>query len=254
MSEAARPDPSPAEDGDAPSGPPDFDPAAHPRKLNLGCGFDKRSGYLNVDFQAFHEPDLVADVRHLPMLPDGYYAEIVAQDVLEHLTRADVEVALAEWGRKLEVGGRLVLRVPDVLGVARLLSRNREVEQQRTLIQNLFGTQAYDGDYHLAGFTEVTLRASLADAGFEVVEIGYRDGWMFDVVARRVAGRPEPDLSRLEFMDVCIGQHNRALLPPAVDRFASAVSARLPAGARERARAVWRPLRQRLASGGRGSR
>jgi hypothetical protein len=34
-----------------------------PRKLNLGCGWDKRDGYLNVDLHGSHDPDLVADVR-----------------------------------------------------------------------------------------------------------------------------------------------------------------------------------------------
>ena len=32
----------------------DFDPAAWPRKLNLGCGFDRRQGYVNVDLHDFH--------------------------------------------------------------------------------------------------------------------------------------------------------------------------------------------------------
>ena len=70
-----------------------FDPAAHPARLNLGCGYDRREGFLNVDLHAFHDPDLVGDVRSLPALPSGRYTEIVAQDVLEHLERADGPVA-----------------------------------------------------------------------------------------------------------------------------------------------------------------
>src|SRR4051794_39295293 len=56
-----------------------FDPLAHPRRLNLGAGFDKRPGYLNVDLNDFHAPDLVGDVRSLPELPTGLYEEIIAQ-------------------------------------------------------------------------------------------------------------------------------------------------------------------------------
>ncbi len=56
-----------------------------PDRLNLGCGWDLREGYLNVDVHDFHKPDLVADVTKLDMLPSGRYREIIAQDVLEHL-------------------------------------------------------------------------------------------------------------------------------------------------------------------------
>ncbi len=179
-----------------------FDPAAYPRRLNLGCGFDHRDGYLNVDFQDFHSPDLVADVRDLAMLPDGYYDEIVAQDVLEHLYRHDVGRALNEWSRLLAVGGTLVLRVPDVIGLARLLSAHRTLEMQQTLVQNLFGTQAYTGDYHHVGFTEMTLRAALADAGFGVRSLEHRDDWLFDAVAERLEHPRPADFDGLRFMDL----------------------------------------------------
>ncbi len=176
------------------------EPEPVPRRLNLGCGFDRREGYLNVDFQAFHEPDLVADIRHLDTLGSAEFDEIVAQDVLEHLERQDVDAALCEWARLLRPGGRLLLRVPDIIGVARLLCRHQDLDTQRTLIQNLFGTQAYTGDYHHAGFTEVTMRASLAAAGFEVESLVPRDEWMFDVVAVRADGPRPYEPGPLPFM------------------------------------------------------
>ena len=52
-----------------------------PRRLNLGCGFDHRDGYLNVDIKPEHEPDLLADIRDLSELPAGHFDEIVAIDV-----------------------------------------------------------------------------------------------------------------------------------------------------------------------------
>jgi predicted SAM-dependent methyltransferase len=76
-----------------------------PRSLNVGCGFDMRSGFLNVDFAPNTTPDLSADVTHLPMLPDGHFDVIVAQDVLEHFERAKTSVALAEWARLLSPAG-----------------------------------------------------------------------------------------------------------------------------------------------------
>jgi hypothetical protein len=183
-------------EGDAPP----FDHERFPRRLNLGCGFDRRDGYLNVDLHAFHEPDLVADVRDLSMLPAAAYDEILAQDVLEHLGRTDVVPTLREWARLLRPGGVLILRVPDLVGLLGLLVTRRARPEQEELVQCLYGTQAYDGDFHHNAFTEVLLRHYLHDAGFEPPEIRPMDEWMFDVRATRASGPPVLDLGALPFM------------------------------------------------------
>lgn len=179
---------------------PLFNPEQHPRRINLGCGWDRREGYLNIDFKDFHQPDLLADVRDLHMLPSEFYDEIVAQDILEHLPRTTVLPTLGEWSRLLVTGGRLILRVPDVIGLANLLSQRRTLEEQETLLQNLYGTQAYTGDFHHFGFTELVLRHYLWSAGLECAELAHHDGWLFDVVAVRVP-HPTMDLGDLRFMN-----------------------------------------------------
>jgi ubiquinone/menaquinone biosynthesis C-methylase UbiE len=167
------------------------EPAANtmklPRKLNLGCGFDLREGHLNVDFQDFHKPDMLGDVRSLPTLPSGYFEEIVAQDVLEHLPRLDTPVALSEWNRLLRIGGLLHIRAPNIVGLAELCVQpeRQSIEDQKLLVQCLFGTQAYNGDWHLTGFTEKLLRYYLVEAGFEVVKLTSRDHWLFETTARK---------------------------------------------------------------------
>ncbi len=240
----------------------DFDALAHPDKLNIGCGWDHREGYLNVDFLDVHGPDLVADVRDLHMLPSGHYNEIVAQDILEHLERAEIDPALEEWARVLAVGGRLILRVPDLLGVARLLTTNRTIDFHHQMIHALLGTQAYNGDYHHATFTELTLRDSLHRAGFIVEELTDFNEWLFDVVAVKVDDPGEFDPGPLPYLDVAAP----VAAPPAepdssavaaldaaadasvgrVDRAVTTLSARLPDPAREAGQKVWRPLRSRL--------
>jgi hypothetical protein len=170
----------------------EFDPTEWPRRLNLGCGWDRRVGYLNVDFLDYHHPDLVADVRDLSMLPSGQYEEIVAQDVLEHLTRADGPKALAEWARLLRPDGKLVLRVPNLLGLAYIFTQMTTIDEQKNLVQCLFGTQAYDGDFHQNGYTEFLLRHELRAAGFGKAEITPFCEWLFDVVATKC--EPEDDL------------------------------------------------------------
>jgi len=165
-----------------------FDPALFPDRLNLGCGYDHRHGYLNVDINDFHSPDLVADVTDLNMLPADRYREILAQDVLEHLPRTVTVDVLLEWNRLLSVGGTLHLRLPSVVDLVVLLKapENQSVEMQERLIQCLFGTQAYSEDTHLTTFTEPLLRHYLDEAGFAVVNWGLRDEWLFEVDAEKV--------------------------------------------------------------------
>ena len=73
----------------------------YPKRLNLGCGYDIRPEYLNVDLHARHGPDLLADVTNLGMLPSEWFSKIIALDVLEHVEGHNVQVALSEWSRLL---------------------------------------------------------------------------------------------------------------------------------------------------------
>ncbi|CAL1241109.1 DUF4214 domain-containing protein [Candidatus Methylocalor cossyra] len=166
-----------------------FNYRAYPRRINLGCGLDKRPDYLNVDLNDFHAPDLVGDVCDLPVLPSGYYEHILARDILEHLPRARCLRALREWNRLLARGGTLELQVPNVVGLLTLLTREdrQNFRAQEELLQCLFGTQAYRGDYHYNGFTEITLRQYLADAGFDLLVLNTREEWLFEAVAVKSA-------------------------------------------------------------------
>ncbi len=171
-------------------------PADLPTKLNLGCGFDKREGYLNVDFQDFHDPDLVADVRDLGVLPDGHFDEVMAIDVLEHMERTETAKALAEWHRVLAEGGTLRLQVPDVLAVGQLLQERDSHEDHELFIHHLYGTQAYTGDFHLAGFTDRLMIELLLDAGFDHIRTHCEHQWLLVVEARR-SSRPRADREAL---------------------------------------------------------
>ncbi len=157
------------------------------RRLNLGCGFDYRQGYVNVDMHERHKPDVVADVLDLATFPTGHYDELIAQDVLEHVTRADVRKALFEWNRVLALGGKIFIRTTELGGLVRLLEapENQAIEDQERLLQNLFGTQAYQGDFHLSGFTEPVFRHYMWEAGFEVTSLSLHHGAFLDAWARK---------------------------------------------------------------------
>jgi predicted SAM-dependent methyltransferase len=169
-----------------------------PRRLNLGCGYDRRDGYLNVDADERTKPDLLADVRELAALPDQYFDEILAKDVLEHLPRSDTARALVTWARLLRPGGVLHLRVPSYLDLTeRLLTGDyNSPEHHRVTIHLAYGTQAHTGDFHLTCFTPLLLRDYLHEAGFGLATIRVDDGWIFDVTATK-GGQDRVDATAL---------------------------------------------------------
>jgi len=188
--------------------PPIKPPYTEGIRLNLGCGNDYRDGWINVDMNGeTHKVDLQSDVTLLKEVKDKSCAEVLAQDVLEHIPRLRGSTALQEWNRVLCIGGWLTLRVPSLVHLLGLLTakERQSIAEQKQLIQCLYGTQAYDGDFHLNGFTEVTLRHELQQAGFEVGTIRIIDEWLFDVDACKLRHvTPDPLLcvvSDEEFVD-----------------------------------------------------
>ena len=57
-----------------------------PRKLNLGCGFDKREGWVNADNFPQCQPDVLLDIESTPWaLDDNSFDHILLKHVLEHV-------------------------------------------------------------------------------------------------------------------------------------------------------------------------
>lgn len=80
------------------------------KKLNLGCGHDIRRGWINLDSASLPGVDVVHNLEDYPWpFPDGYFEELYAKDVLEHIEYID---ALREALRVLKPGGRFMIRVP----------------------------------------------------------------------------------------------------------------------------------------------
>jgi SAM-dependent methyltransferase len=164
-----------------------------PRNLNLGCGYDYRPGFLNVDSDPACGPDLIADVASLPMLPSGHFDHIVAHDVLEHISRTKTDDVLEEWARLLAPTGHMFVRVPSLqhLAALSLADGYQDADHAAGIIHLLFGTQAQTGDYHLTSFTRATLVRHFARVGLHVVSVALMDGWMYDLeVSRTPAVEP----------------------------------------------------------------
>jgi predicted SAM-dependent methyltransferase len=81
-------------------------------KLNIGCGGNRKRGWVNIDLSS--EMDLSLDMRERIPLPDGSTTTIYSEHFFEHLEYPhDARRFLGECHRILETGGIFTLGVPD---------------------------------------------------------------------------------------------------------------------------------------------
>jgi SAM-dependent methyltransferase len=95
-------------------------------KINLGCGRDRKEGYLNIDVLPGVNPDLVLNLMEFPWpIPASQVEKIVCDNLLEHIPRSigltyqpqedPLRDFLNECHRVLIPGGHMWFRVPDFL-------------------------------------------------------------------------------------------------------------------------------------------
>jgi hypothetical protein len=84
-------------------------------KLNLGCGFKKLPGYVNVDLSPVCEPDQVFDLENTPWpWESDSVEEIMMDNVLEHLgqTSQAYLAIIKELYRICKDGAKVTIKVP----------------------------------------------------------------------------------------------------------------------------------------------
>jgi len=78
--------------------------------LNIGCGFNKIKGAINLDIDPRCNPDVTADLTERLPFEDNYFDEVNAIQVLEHIH--NFESLMLEIHRVLKLNGRLKVSVP----------------------------------------------------------------------------------------------------------------------------------------------
>lgn len=135
-------------------------------RLNLGSGQRPfGEGWTNVDCQSKWSPDIVADIRNMPMFEDGSAELIVVHHGLEHLKITDAAIALKEWHRILKPEGSLLIFVPDLKALARKWLVGNLTDY--LFFVNCMGADCGDpSDLHRWHYTRESLTMELAKAGF----------------------------------------------------------------------------------------
>lgn len=208
----------------------------YPNKLNIGCGYDKRAGYLNVDVDPHCEPDLLIVNDDYSVIPINYFEEVISFDVVEHIPRDNCNGAVLDWNRYLVPEGRLLVQTSSILGVAEQLMKVPTFESQFNWTSCLFGNQKHSGDFHHNGFTEKTLRVLLMACGFQITKFELRQEWLFYAEAIKTldwAGSVAnaSDLSDESFIDAA---YHAALFRPSDENGLMFYKAQLSSGSLSR--------------------
>jgi len=85
-------------------------------RLNLGCGFRKKEGFINIDSNPDTNPDLLHDVAQGLPYDNDSVDSIIAFDFLEHLERMEVVGLMKEIYRVLKSGGQFTHVTPSSEG------------------------------------------------------------------------------------------------------------------------------------------
>lgn len=151
-------------------------------RLNLGCGTDMRTGFINIDLlpnPGMH-PDQYqqGDVTNLDWVcGDATIAEIMALNVLQCIPIAGVALAVRNWVIKLQQGGILKISVPDLAGFCNAFASGQM--DVTTFLRLTFGQQQSDHDFYRSGIDHANLSALMAQNDMRVDVVRISDGVLY---------------------------------------------------------------------------
>ncbi len=134
-------------------------------KLNVGCGYNRVEGWLNLDSSPASAADRLMQAHDLEF-GNSSASAIKALQVIEHLGFFKTKFFLSECWRVLEAGGTLELETPDIAKTFETFLAGDRVAREASLGW-VYGSET-PGMNHLYCFPKELLQELLAGAGFAV--------------------------------------------------------------------------------------
>ncbi len=139
-------------------------------RLDIGSGDQTgESEFLRVD-PFVDSSDIKAMMWDLPFADDSV-DEIFTSHALEHIGRGQVVETLTEWRRVIKPGGKITIRVPDLVWCCEhwlQVAKENPTECDGWDMAVLFGSQTHEGEYHKTGFTYPLMAKYLYQAGLRL--------------------------------------------------------------------------------------
>lgn len=151
-------------------------------RLNLGCGEDVRSGYVNVDLRPLRGIDVIADIRELPFEPNSV-AEIMALDVFEHVSFTESQRVLNHWRDLLMIGGVLYMKAPCLDAILPAFQKAQTTFEIEDLVRVLYGNHDYPENSHRNVLQSAVINRQMAEAGLEIQDMKIED---FNIIIRAI--------------------------------------------------------------------
>lgn len=95
------------------------------RQINIGCGSDIKSGWMNLDLFPMSDEVIKFDVTNqsdLDMLSSLKCGNILCSHLIGYINRLQAINFLKSCYYSLEPGGRIVLEFPDIVKIAKVIS------------------------------------------------------------------------------------------------------------------------------------
>jgi hypothetical protein len=166
-----------------------------PIKFNMGCGSDRKPGYMGVDKNS-DRADFRMDLFKFDA-PESCVDEIFASHVIEHIPQHRAPELLTKWRKTLKDGSKIVIETPDLEAMCREFLELDGAEKH-AVAMSIFGAAVENPDDpeviekgalspHLWGYTPKTLTDLCEAVGFKNIQIlpaeGKRPGKNFRLEA-----------------------------------------------------------------------
>ncbi len=137
-------------------------------RLEIGCGRKPNPGFKTIDIESYANPDFLGDFRTMSF---SDVEEIYSAHLLEHFDRNEMPEIIKLWHSWLKEGGRIVIEVPDFLGICEQMVKDTNPKRRYWLCRHAFGSQDFDWAYHKEGLWDDKLSSLLSNQGFRVLGI-----------------------------------------------------------------------------------